>query len=291
MNTKVGTALALLILITIGLYFYQNQNAPTQITRTQKIVDKKEPTENPQPQVKEELVEEKEVRDETIVEIPKIAKVEKEVPKEIVIPNGFKAVTSEDILEISSKELTLENYTEIFDKSSLNVYIDNYLNKNVKKKNIDNMLGKIKKYIKNSTVIIKKDKEYNVYLEIMEYKNEELMRLDDRYVKSKRVYHFGFDETEIKKEEDVNLFLSDLDIAIKEGEAKNLVLVGYTDSVGNRGYNTFLAYQRTRSFGSKLSKYDVGLKYIVRGASNPVASNETEEGRALNRRIEIFLGF
>jgi len=81
-----------------------------------------------------------------------------------------------------------------------------------------------------------------------------------------------------------------LDAAIKEGNAKSLVLVGYTDSRGSQEYNTFLSYKRAQVFTKRLSEYNIGVKYVLQGESNPIASNKTKEGRAQNRRVEMFLG-
>ncbi len=81
-----------------------------------------------------------------------------------------------------------------------------------------------------------------------------------------------------------------MDAAIKEGNAKSLVLVGYTDSRGSQEYNTFLSYKRAQVFTKRLSEYNIGVKYVLQGESNPIASNKTKEGRAQNRRVEMFLG-
>ena len=65
---------------------------------------------------------------------------------------------------------------------------------------------------------------------------------------------------------------------------------GHTDSTGSADYNLKLSRERAGSVaaylqgqGVKQSRFEVmGL-----GSSNPIASNSTVDGRALNRRVEI----
>ena len=65
---------------------------------------------------------------------------------------------------------------------------------------------------------------------------------------------------------------------------------GHTDNVGSREYNLDLSQRRAQAVASYLVKRDVPKDKISAkafGFSKPVASNETEEGRAQNRRVEI----
>jgi outer membrane protein OmpA-like peptidoglycan-associated protein len=67
---------------------------------------------------------------------------------------------------------------------------------------------------------------------------------------------------------------------------------GYTDSVGNSEYNQQLATQRATVVRQALIDRGIAASRITaygRGDANPVASNATEEGRALNRRVEVLL--
>lgn len=66
---------------------------------------------------------------------------------------------------------------------------------------------------------------------------------------------------------------------------------GYTDIIGNDTYNLGLSKRRAASVASYLESKGVDLsgRFSVNGygESNPVASNDTEEGRAQNRRVVI----
>lgn len=67
-------------------------------------------------------------------------------------------------------------------------------------------------------------------------------------------------------------------------------VAGHTDSVGDAAYNQNLSVQRAQSVANYLSGRGVmQQRMIVTGAgeTRPIASNDTEAGRAQNRRVEI----
>lgn len=70
-----------------------------------------------------------------------------------------------------------------------------------------------------------------------------------------------------------------------------IYVVGHTDNVGSQASNVELSRLRTASVIKELTtKYGVaGGRLLPFGArpNAPVASNETEDGRSLNRRVEL----
>ncbi|VXC86672.1 OmpA family protein [Sphingomonas sp. 8AM] len=65
---------------------------------------------------------------------------------------------------------------------------------------------------------------------------------------------------------------------------------GHTDSTGSDSYNQDLSERRARSVADYLSSHGVQDARIATrgfGETQPIASNETEAGRAENRRVEI----
>ena len=67
-------------------------------------------------------------------------------------------------------------------------------------------------------------------------------------------------------------------------------VAGHTDSVGTESYNQTLSVQRANSVAAYLSSRGVmQQRMIITGAgeTRPIASNDTESGRAQNRRVEI----
>lgn len=66
-------------------------------------------------------------------------------------------------------------------------------------------------------------------------------------------------------------------------------VAGHTDSVGEAQYNKGLSQRRAQSVARYLRDHGIGNDMRVRGygESQPVASNDTEAGRAKNRRVEL----
>lgn len=86
---------------------------------------------------------------------------------------------------------------------------------------------------------------------------------------------------------DVAKVLKDLD----PGSAVNIV--GYTDSVGSNDNNQRLSEARAQSVRTFLISQGVEAAKLVaigRGEEQPIASNDTAEGRANNRRVELVIG-
>lgn len=70
-----------------------------------------------------------------------------------------------------------------------------------------------------------------------------------------------------------------------------LHVVGHTDNVGDLDYNLKLSKARAEAVVNELvSKHKIAadrLKAHGVGPLSPVSSNDSEEGRALNRRVEL----
>ncbi|GAB2655203.1 OmpA family protein [Vibrio panuliri] len=67
-------------------------------------------------------------------------------------------------------------------------------------------------------------------------------------------------------------------------------IVGHTDSSGAAEYNQQLSEKRAQSVAAVLTESGVDASRITvsgEGEANPIASNETREGRAQNRRVDI----
>ncbi|MCB2055021.1 MAG: OmpA family protein [Geminicoccaceae bacterium] len=99
---------------------------------------------------------------------------------------------------------------------------------------------------------------------------------------------FAFDKAEIRPE-----FASELDEVaeiIKANPGKKLEIQGHTDSVGSETYNQGLSERRAKAAVEYLVSKGVRADRMTAkgyGESRPVASNDTDAGRALNRRVEI----
>lgn len=74
-----------------------------------------------------------------------------------------------------------------------------------------------------------------------------------------------------------------------EGRTEVMIL-GHTDSDGSDSYNQQLSERRGTSAEDYLTSHGVAPSRVVsrgRGEAEPVASNQTEEGRQQNRRVEV----
>lgn len=71
-----------------------------------------------------------------------------------------------------------------------------------------------------------------------------------------------------------------------------IMIVGFTDSTGDDAYNLKLSELRAKAVFDYLVRNDFPknrLEYKGMGEQNPIDSNDTEEGRRRNRRVEFYL--
>jgi len=106
------------------------------------------------------------------------------------------------------------------------------------------------------------------------------------------IVYFDFDKSNVKQE-----FFKKLDEAaeiLKDNEQLRILIAGHTDSYGDYQYNVALGMRRAQSVidymiskGVKEDQLDIGTF----SEDIPVASNNTRQGRAYNRRVELsFVG-
>lgn len=105
-----------------------------------------------------------------------------------------------------------------------------------------------------------------------------------------RDLHFAFDSAAIDAQDRAQL---DGIAGRLRGEAAStrLSITGHTDSKGTDAYNQRLSERRAKSVSNYLIQAGVPAASIVSvkgmGERQPIATNETAEGRATNRRVEI----
>ncbi|MES9872871.1 MAG: OmpA family protein [Candidatus Sedimenticola sp. PURPLELP] len=101
---------------------------------------------------------------------------------------------------------------------------------------------------------------------------------------------FDFDQARIKGAFEPSLGKL-ADVLIKYNRTV-VHVVGHTDSTGSDSYNQRLSERRAESVGAYLESRGVPydrLRTEGRGEREPRASNDTEAGRQLNRRVEIYV--
>jgi OOP family OmpA-OmpF porin len=104
--------------------------------------------------------------------------------------------------------------------------------------------------------------------------------------------NFDFNKADVQSQ-----YGADLDALgsfLKKTPNAYALLVGYTDSIGPEEYNLYLSNRRADGVADYLvNSLGVGRDQIVvnwYGEANPVASNDSAEGRAQNRRVEVAIG-
>lgn len=109
---------------------------------------------------------------------------------------------------------------------------------------------------------------------------------NDYYLES---VHFGFDE-----DQPLGTEQSKLDHFVQVAKANpthTFKLVGNTDSRGTDGYNNALSQRRVDNVAAYAQSQGVPASQLVlnyKGENDPVASNDSDQGRADNRRVDIW---
>jgi OOP family OmpA-OmpF porin len=104
------------------------------------------------------------------------------------------------------------------------------------------------------------------------------------------IVYFDFDKDYLKPE--FHFGLDEIAAVMRNNPSVNvtMVLEGNTDNIGTEAYNLDLSDRRANQVANYLINAGVpaaNLSTVGFGFSNPAASNDTDEGRALNRRTEL----
>src|SRR5690606_36360191 len=86
--------------------------------------------------------------------------------------------------------------------------------------------------------------------------------------------------------------LSQLMTALQRYDDTHVHILGHTDNVGERTYNQALSLNRAQSVESFLVERGIAanrLQKLGYGETDPIADNDSEEGRQQNRRVEIVI--
>lgn len=137
-------------------------------------------------------------------------------------------------------------------------------------------------------------RENSIRINALELKNIDILNSEApkemTIVLDERSLNFDFDKSNVKPE------YYDLLNNIKEFVEQNnyeITIVGHTDSIGSNAYNFKLSRRRAESVKAKLLEFGLTEDRIIgieaMGEEQPIATNETKEGRAQNRRVEFKL--
>lgn len=121
-----------------------------------------------------------------------------------------------------------------------------------------------------------------------QYSPATIQQIADAYVSEPIL--FAFDSYELSQEYDTMLI--EMAAFIKTNSAFQIFVDGHTDDSGKLSYNSKLSKRRALAVKRFLIKQGVkSTDFVVAyyGPEKPVATNDTREGRKLNRRVEIRL--
>jgi outer membrane protein OmpA-like peptidoglycan-associated protein len=99
---------------------------------------------------------------------------------------------------------------------------------------------------------------------------------------------FGFDSSELTPASKQNI--TELAKTLIKYDDTEIIIEGHTDNKGTEEYNQELSEKRSASVSNLLTSMGVASSRISEvgyGEQMPVADNATEEGRTLNRRVEV----
>jgi outer membrane protein OmpA-like peptidoglycan-associated protein len=129
--------------------------------------------------------------------------------------------------------------------------------------------------------------------EAMAYKMVDASKMAKSIAETGHIALYGiyFDSNKTEVKPDSKPTLEEIAKLLKADPELELVVVGHTDNQGAGQYNMDLSKRRAASVVDVLVKdYGIAAKrlsFVGVGYLSPVASNESEDGRAKNRRVEL----
>lgn len=85
---------------------------------------------------------------------------------------------------------------------------------------------------------------------------------------------------------------TDISRTLQRAPARHISVEGHTDSIGSIDYNYRLSDARAKTVARELERNGIPARRIstrALGENEPIASNRTEQGRRLNRRVEVVI--
>lgn len=99
---------------------------------------------------------------------------------------------------------------------------------------------------------------------------------------------FAFDSAELQSGAESEL--NQVARTLRDSPEVRVVIAGHTDSIGTAEYNRDLSQRRAESVSTYLQSQGIAgnrMRTMGYGEDRPVATNDTDAGRAQNRRVEI----
>ena len=166
-----------------------------------------------------------------------------------------------------------------------NIYYEIYDKPKRPRPGTDNIMSKTKPVVQSSSLVNVKGKTKEMPRIRLTFANQTFYTGDTIVLQN---IYFDSDKYFVRDESKPSL--NELATFMKNHKNLKLTLIGHTDNTNTAEYNMRLSYNRVRSVKQELMNRGVEssrIKTIGRGQTEPVATNETEEGKQLNRRVEM----
>ncbi len=114
------------------------------------------------------------------------------------------------------------------------------------------------------------------------------IKLDQASGRTRLLIFFDFDKSELQRSSYPEL--ERIVHLMKANPSMEVEIAGYTDAKGTDAYNHDLSHRRAESVKDYLLAHGISASRITTkgyGKDNPIATNDTEDGRAENRRVEF----
>jgi len=205
---------------------------------------------------------------------------------------------SEQLIQSSS---TIINSNPVVKKYSINqtdpeqnkqVQISKEQNESLEDKNIsnedlsDNNGNHLNKLIESSKLIAQSEKEDFSSTELTETNNISIVpiQIPDKNI----IVYFSYNTNELS--ENALIELDRVAKIMTQNPYADIIITGYTDTLGTYEYNKLLSMFRANIVKGYLTGKGIDptkIKAIGMGPEYPIDSNETASGRRINRRVEI----
>ena len=114
------------------------------------------------------------------------------------------------------------------------------------------------------------------------------LKWDTLFTIKNLLFEYAKTETDLIISDEFNIIAKFL----QQNENYNVEIIGHTDSIGKPQVNKRISLERAMQSAKILEKLGINkdrITVVGQSYNNPIAPNSTEEGRALNRRVEFYL--
>lgn len=104
------------------------------------------------------------------------------------------------------------------------------------------------------------------------------------------VIYFAFDKSEVRSNAESDRYFKESNAYLEKNQQARLSITGHTDAIGSGKYNQALGYRRAQRTQQYFESKGINAGKIIiesKGEKVPAGDNNTESGRANNRRTVI----